>query len=684
VNLTVFPGNVTVTSPAGFEISLSASGPYSGTLNLPVTTSTLPATAVYIRIQAGTALGSVSGNVSVSGGGATTVNLTVAGNVLSAEPTVQASNISFSNLTDNTIDVNWTNGNGSARIVVIHLSSVAGVTPSDGTVYAANTNIFSASTTGSGNYVVYNGSGSGPLTITNLTAGTNYTVNVYEYNSTASGSENYLTTSNTNNPNSVSTTGISPLLQKRNFISVATPQFMGSGTASRIPTMFMATIYNLLPNTTYRYYTQASLPSDLGTTAGGAGNSILIDNTISPVSLTYSSSLSVATAGGYGKFTTNANGNFTGSFGFVHTSNSRFTAGNYVTPTITLTQEGNTFVQYRFALNDSIKVLQFATTSGDNDGSFINGTSLAVSGNIVALWNSETGGFVNNQVADKPLSMTLSEKPTVVTGNGGSIWRTSFIAGYDSAVGSWNTIIPNITNEGVRLIQQIDLVTGEVIGCNSDDDGTWPSGTNTVNPVNGSTAPLQIVSVDAPLDGGSCYRVLPVKISSFDVVKGNDKVYINWQTAQEVNLYEFVVERSTDGMSWKKLSSVGAFGNSNSERRYAAVDYMPSAGINYYRLKSVSVNGVYDYSVVKSVMFKDALHISVAPNPANTFTTVSVDSRYAGEKKIQLIDAKGVVVKSLVANSNNIKLLTSDLQKGIYIVRVIVGGDVMTSKIILQ
>ncbi len=684
VNLTSFPGNVTVTAPVGFEISLAAGSGFASSINLPISSATLAATTIYIRISSGTALGSVSGNVSVSGGGASTVNLAVTGNVLSSEPTAQASNIVFANVADNTLDINWTNGNGASRIVVVHLTSVAGVIPTDGITYTANTNIFSASTTGSGNYVVYNGTGVGPVTVTNLTAGTNYTVNVYEYNSTVTGSENYLTSTNTNNPNSVSTTGVSPLLQKINFTSVSTPQYMGSGTANRIPTMFIATVSNLLPNTTYNYYTQASLPSDLGTTAGGAGNSILIDNTVTPIALTYSSSLSVSTAGGYGKFTTNANGNFTGSFGYVHTSNSRFTAGNYVTPSITLTQEGNTFVQYRFALNDSIKVLQFATTSGANDGSLINGTSLALSGNLVALWSSQTGGFINNQVSERPLSMTIAENPTVATGNGGSIWGTSFVVGYDATLGSWNTIIPNINNEGVRLIQQIDLATGEVIGCNSDDDGVWPAGTNTVNPVNGSTAPLQIASVDAPLNGGSCYRVLPVKISLFEVLKSNDKVTINWQTSQEINMYEFVVEKSTDGIHWKKLSSVSAFGNSNTEKRYSAVDYLPSIGTNYYRLKSVSISGAFDYSQIKFVIFKGAIQLSIVPNPATTFTVVNVDSKYIGKKSIQFVDAKGVVVKTASSFASAININTADLQKGIYVVKVIVSGEVLTSRLVIQ
>jgi gliding motility-associated-like protein len=67
-------GNITVTAPAGFDVSpdnstwTGAAGNYTVT-----TTGTLASTPVYVRLDAGDAVNSYSGNVSVSGGGATTV-----------------------------------------------------------------------------------------------------------------------------------------------------------------------------------------------------------------------------------------------------------------------------------------------------------------------------------------------------------------------------------------------------------------------------------------------------------------------------------------------------------------------------------------------------------------------------------------------------------------------------------
>ena len=76
--------------------------------------------------------------------------------------------------------------------------------------------------------------------------------------------------------------------------------------------------------------------------------------------------------------------------------------------------------------------------------------------------------------------------------------------------------------------------------------------------------------------------------------------------------------------------------------------------------------------------------MSIAPNPASTFTVINVDSKYIGEKKIQWIDAKGVVVKTTSSLANSININTADLQKGVYIVKVVVNGEVLTSRMVIQ
>jgi hypothetical protein len=99
------------------------------------------------------------------------------------EPTTQATINAYSNNTSGTsLTVNWSRGNGTAGVIVVaRLTSTAAVNPTSGTPYTANAAFGSGNTTGTGNFVVYNGTGTS-VNVTGLTANTSYTFTVYEYN----------------------------------------------------------------------------------------------------------------------------------------------------------------------------------------------------------------------------------------------------------------------------------------------------------------------------------------------------------------------------------------------------------------------------------------------------------------------------------------------------------------------
>jgi hypothetical protein len=133
-----------------------------------------------------------------------------------APPTIQASNISFSNVTGNSMQINWAIGNGQKRAVFIKMASTGTAAPVNSTTYTGNNIFGSGSQIGtSGWYCVYNGTAN-TVTVTGLTQGSSYQVHVCEYNGIA-GFESYNTNSSTNNPANQSTTG-SPTVQASNVI----------------------------------------------------------------------------------------------------------------------------------------------------------------------------------------------------------------------------------------------------------------------------------------------------------------------------------------------------------------------------------------------------------------------------------------------------------------------------------
>jgi len=114
-------------------------------------------------------------------------------------PSTQAHSLSFSSIEYTQMTIGWTNGNGEKRAVFVKQANTGTTSPADNTTYTANTAFGLGTQIGStGWYAVYNSTGTS-VTVTGLTAGTDYIAQVFEYNGTA-GIENYLTDTATNNP----------------------------------------------------------------------------------------------------------------------------------------------------------------------------------------------------------------------------------------------------------------------------------------------------------------------------------------------------------------------------------------------------------------------------------------------------------------------------------------------------
>ncbi len=95
-------------------------------------------------------------------------------------PTTQASNFSATDIQDNQMTLNWTRGNGDEVIVVARKSDAVNPLPGSGTVYTANSIFGSGDEIGSGNFVVYKGTGTS-VTLTNLESGSMYHYAILEY-----------------------------------------------------------------------------------------------------------------------------------------------------------------------------------------------------------------------------------------------------------------------------------------------------------------------------------------------------------------------------------------------------------------------------------------------------------------------------------------------------------------------
>lgn len=193
-NYTVYGKNltedVTITAPANFQVSLTSGSGFASSALLFIDGDSVPHTTVYARF-APAATGNFTDSIRHSSLGAVSRYIRVSGRGVAAEPTTQASNITFSLVDSLKMTVGWTRGNGAGCILVAACESPAAALPQDGYYYAAADSFGKGASTGAGNYVVYKGTGNSAV-VKKLYGISTYHFAVYEYNGTDS-CENYLT-----------------------------------------------------------------------------------------------------------------------------------------------------------------------------------------------------------------------------------------------------------------------------------------------------------------------------------------------------------------------------------------------------------------------------------------------------------------------------------------------------------
>jgi hypothetical protein len=253
------------------------------------------------------------------------------------------------------------------------------------------------------------------------------------------------------------------------------PQFIQGVAPSnntRLPYAYWVSIGNLIPNKTYRYINQVVSSTDSPTT-NGAGNVIFVN---ASGDFTRSTSPSFTDPLAYGTFTTSANGTFAGWFMTEATGNARFTPGNDVYFRIRLNDgnDGTTPVNWLTTTN-SARVIDFGDNFLPNEGTAIRATSGDNPKSMVILYDNTAG-------TGNPIYATSVENTgidfSVITSY--APFYSNFVSGVP---GSWGGIIPNLNNQGIRLIKVQNPFTGSSKQYQSAD-GVWGT-VDTRNPDGG-------------------------------------------------------------------------------------------------------------------------------------------------------------------------------------------------------
>ena len=203
------------------------------------------------------------------------------------------------------------------------------------------------------------------------------------------------------------------------------------------------------------------------------------------------------------------------------------------------------------------------------------------------------------------------------------------------------------------------LVSGDSVWCVLNSNAPC-----VLNP----TATSNVILVSNPL---------PVSLTSFSAKSASNGTLLQWNTAKEISTASFVIESSTNGLTFNEVGSVSA--RNNGIDSYSFTDRITTAStLNYYRLKIVDKSGTFTYSNVVTVQLSsNNFHLTVYPNPTKSVLTING----AHITSVEVVDNLGRVVSyQYLKDATNPAINVSRLQAGVYHLRI-QTTDGSTSKV---
>jgi hypothetical protein len=312
------------------------------------------------------------------------------------------------------------------------------------------------------------------------------------------------------------------------------PQYMqGAGTFNagddrKVPFVCRMTVNGLIPNATYRYFNR--FVTSAASTSIGEGGILFVKDTGNFVRVT---SATLALAGRYGEFKTDSTGTYTGWFANEASTSSVFAPGSQIYFRLVLNNGANGItVTHRLTAADPVTIINFGTNTTGGTG--VRCTPLRhgapkqfmlLYDNLFAQGRPVTGTFVESDGTDNSIA------------NGYAPFYADSVNGINKA---WGTIIPNGLPNGILHIAQRSL-SGSLSRLYLSFNGKWPSlnwgSANTKNAAGGLNNVLVI-------DGS---RLSIINLWLNGEATDDEIITMEWNTPEESNAREYVVEKSTDG-----------------------------------------------------------------------------------------------------------------------------------------
>lgn len=310
------------------------------------------------------------------------------------------------------------------------------------------------------------------------------------------------------------------------------------------------------------------------------------------------------------------------------------------------------------------------------------------SGNVVVS-SRQRGLFVVRPQLEHFVMDVTSETVQTINQNGEATYNLDITAyaGFDDVV---NLSVSNAHEELEVSFNQNDFVPSGMTKLDIQDNGLTPNGKYSLEIVGTTTNPdiptqkLRIgLIVNSP--------VLPVSWLDFSAKAQLESIQLDWSTASETGNKSFEIERSTHAKKdFNKIAWVAGKGTTSNDSYYQFQDETAQIGQTYYyRLRQVDTDGQVTFSkIVAARIANKETTLVLTPNPAKDFVQVQISSEpiQSTATRIEIMSLEGKIIqayhKTLLNYTFNLPL--DNLDAGVYILRLQVGQEILTERLIVQ
>jgi len=618
--------------------------------------------------------------------------VTTFGFVVSEEPSLQATDLKFSNDNNNSIRVSWTNGNGTKRIVVAYQGDLGSAanwtwTPIDGIQYNAN-----AYNSAIGGYqVVYNNGGSF-ADVTGLLPNTVYWFRVFEYSECGVSPtwRNYLTTGN--NANMPKYFSISDLFTPQasyigipesgvifpagNHVVINAKKRNGSPYTAGSPA-FMVTKGDIALAGNVYYFNGASWSNTIiGTILNGA-SSYEFDQ-------------------------------FRWGDSYHGVNNAFLRVDPVATPSDWFGAAGNTFNIWANEPIDQARTINWVgtvyptqITLGWTKGK--NGTTP-----LSALNTTNTYSLLvakDGATPDSPAEWTGYTPLPVYNGNSCNFGDRLDAANAASEIGTNTWILyKGYGNQWtITGLEALHTYHFRIFAFNGDVTAVGPNVNVNYNHYTGSYNPRPRTMPSSKLSAG-----LAVQVSGYNVRSYSNNAWATWRTDLEQGISGFEVNRldlSDDNAQFVQVgtyqlnSELVGMGYNNEGRSYQFIDkdHKLQVGNTYlYQLVAVFVDGTREEIQEEAVTImslpneETTLSLSeIYPNPVSTNLNFDVTISKDMPVTVEVLDMTGRKVAVLLNNTamnagiNSLSLTLDDISSGVYMLNVIAGDENVVKRFVV-